>query len=170
MHSPIVQQSKSAFCDNRLFRATSPLEYGISSLLLRQMFICPCCGISFPSAGRAPFAPEIHFANPSVALRQCSSKLKGTCVVCVGIALAQRSCTALLGFETRAPHHFRQVRDNGPPPCCTMGMQWSSRVEEQPFPPRCRWRRWRLNLPTFGAVCGDVKIHPSIAKGQNRGT
>jgi hypothetical protein len=169
MHSPILQQSKSVVCDNRLFRATSPLESIISHIPLRQVFICLCCGVSFPSAGRAPAAPEIHFANPSAALRQCSSKVKGACVVCVGIALAQRSCTALLRFETRAPHHFRQVRDNGPPSCCTMGMKWSSRMEEQPFPPRYRRRRWRLNLPTFGAVCGNVKRHGSIATGQNRG-
>jgi hypothetical protein len=165
-HSPAKQVSSlrqslvSRDFTSRIYHLSYSIAAGIHLPLL-WCFLSHC--------GSGTYCSRNPFCKPECCTAAVFIKVKGACVVCVGIALAQRSCTALLGFETRAPHHFRQVRDNGPPPCCTMGMKWSSRVEEQPFPPRCRRRRWRLNLPTFGAVCGNVKRHGSIATGQNRG-
>jgi hypothetical protein len=91
--APWSSKGKLSNCDSPLFRAglhrhtsntemcSRPFRFDVigfhSSLF---------CSISFSCTGRVSFAPEVDFANPGAALRQCSLKSPGACAVYVRIA------------------------------------------------------------------------------------
>lgn len=91
--APLSSKGKSTNCDNPLFRA-SPHRHTSDAEICSRPFRFDVigfhsslfCDISFSYAGRVPFAPEVDFANPGAALRQCALKSPGACAVYVRIS------------------------------------------------------------------------------------